>query len=312
MAHAYDMACYKPLKGYWSRDKTANGKRKVVFSTTAGYADRPIDIPCGQCTGCRLERSRQWAVRCIHEASLYKENCFITLTYNNDNLPQDGSLDIDHFQRFMKRFRKKYKHKKIRFFHCGEYGEKTRRPHYHAIIFNHDFHDKLIHSQRDGIPLYTSKILEELWPYGFNTIGDVTFESAAYVARYILKKITGEQAHDHYRVLDSSTGELVSIRPEYTTMSRRPGIGKGWFEKYSADVYPKDFLTVRGVKVKPPKFYDSLLEQTHIEQHEKIKTKRIIDAKKNRKDNTPERLSVREKVKQIQIKSLKRKLEDEL
>ena len=136
------MPCYRPIKGYRSRRLNAEtGKRPVVFNPRDGFYDQPVDLPCGQCIGCRLERSRQWAIRCVHEASLHERNCFITLTYRDECLPTNGSLDLDAFQKFMKRLRRRFG-EGVRFFHCGEYGENFGRPHYHAILFNLDFSDK--------------------------------------------------------------------------------------------------------------------------------------------------------------------------
>lgn len=304
------MACYRPLTGYRSKFVNRNGKREIVFNTSDGYADMEVKIACGQCIGCRLERSRQWALRGVHEASLYDRNSFITLTYDDANLPADGSLDVTHFQKFMKRLRRKYPETKIRFFHCGEYGDRTRRPHYHAVLFNMDFNDKILIKEKEGICLYTSPTLSQLWPMGFNTVGDVTFESIAYVARYITKKVTGELAESHYQVIDSDSGELISVlKPEYVTMSRRPGIGRDWYDKFKGDCYPKDFVTVRGKKMRPPKFYDKILEDQHGELFERIKEKRIKDAQKYKADQTVERLEVKEAVKQAQLNQLKRKLE---
>lgn len=302
------MACFRPLDAWRSLQTNVSGKRGLVFDKTKGFADLPVTIACGQCIGCRLDRSRMWAVRCVHEASLHKDNCFITLTYNNENLPSDGSLHVEHFQKFMKRFRKKYG-SGIRFFHCGEYGELHRRPHYHACIFGFDFADKELFSMRNGTPLYTSASLDKLWPFGFCSIGTVTFESAAYVARYIMKKVTGDVAEMHYMNIDYDTGECQKIKPEYTTMSRRPGIGKGWFEKYHSDVYPDDFVVINGKKISPPKFYDSQFEILDPDRFEKIKRRRARDALKRAADNTPERLAVKEKVKQSHINRLVRTLE---
>ena len=249
------MTCFSPLKGYKSSEiNPATGKRSLVFTPREGYYDLPIKVPCGQCIGCRLERSRQWAIRCVHEASLHDRNCFLTLTYDDYHVPLDGSLNKAHFQNFMKRLRKKYG-VGIRYFHCGEYGEKFQRPHYHAIIFNHDFSDKYLWSSKLGNDLYRSESLEGLWPYGHSSIGDVTFESAAYVARYITKKITGKEAEQHYEYCNKLTGEITQRQPEYVTMSRRPGIAKGWFDKYTTDVYPSDNIVIRGKKMKPPKYY---------------------------------------------------------
>ena len=116
------MPCYSPIKGYRSKVLSPNGKRTIVFKPNLGFVDLPVLVPCGQCCGCRLERSRQWAIRCTHEASLHENNCFITLTFNDDNLPSDKSLDVRHFQLFMKRLRKQFG-SNIRYYHCGEYGE---------------------------------------------------------------------------------------------------------------------------------------------------------------------------------------------
>lgn len=299
------------MTGYKSKELTANGKRKITFDRSAGYSDLPLKLPCGQCIGCRLERSRQWALRCVHEASLYDHNTFITLTYNNQSLPEDGSLNKKHFQKFMKRYRKKYPHLKIRFFHCGEYGTKNKRPHYHAIIFNHDFTDKELWQNRKGTKLYTSKTLQSLWPHGFSTIGDVTFESAAYVARYIMKKVTGDQAESHYQAIDPETGEIHTLQPEYTTMSRKPGIAHDWYNRYKTDVYPSDFIILKGQKMKPPKYYDTIYELEQPLDFAILKTQRNQTKKKNRADNTPKRLLVKEKCKQAKLKSLIRPYEDE-
>lgn len=273
----------------------------------------PVEVPCGQCIGCRLEKSRQWAVRCAHEASLYEKNCFLTLTYNDRHLPKDGSLHVDHFQKFMKRLRKAFPDQKIRFFHCGEYGEKFARPHYHACIFNFDFADKkLWRKTKDGNSLWTSETLEEIWGMGFCSIGDVTFESAAYVARYVTKKVTGKKALNHYNEINFDTGEILSERrPEYTTMSRRPGIGKPWLEKYSSDVYPDDFVLMDGKKIKPPKYYDSQFEIAYPSDFEKIKIERKKSGEKNAENNTRDRLDVRETIHKLKAKTLRRGYENE-
>lgn len=194
------MPCYSPLEA-WRPVKSTRSKNPFIFSyhpEKCSSVSPDLTLPCGQCIGCRLERSRQWAVRCVHEASLHKRNCFITLTYNNDHLPEDRGLHYDHFQLFMKRLRKKYG-EGIRFYMCGEYGEKLGRPHFHACLFNHDFSDKTPWKTTEtGFKLFRSKELEELWPYGYSSVGAVSFESAAYVARYIMKKVNGEAAEMHY------------------------------------------------------------------------------------------------------------------
>jgi hypothetical protein len=291
------MTCYSPLNGYRSRIVGHSGKRGIVFNKNQGYVDLPVKVPCGQCIGCRLDRSRQWAIRCLHEASLYNSNCFITLTYADEYIPYKNSLDKRAFQLFMKRLRKKYGNK-IRYYQCGEYGEITQRPHYHAIIFNFDFPDKKLHKIQNKHRLYTSASLEELWPYGYSLIGNVSFQSAAYVARYIMKKVTGPAAELHY-------GERI---PEYTTMSRRPGIGKAWFDKYKDDVYPTGAIVINGKEIKPPKYYDRQYEIIEEVEYSRIKSKRKIEAKKQEKNNTLARLKVRETVQQAKLNLLKRTL----
>lgn len=292
------MTCFYPLSAWQGRKASPSGKYPPVFRFRDGWNDKPIKIPCGQCIGCRLEKSRQWAVRCHHEASLYDDNCFLTLTYNDDQLPLNGSLNLPDFQRFMKRFRQEISPIKIRFYHCGEYGEQTRRPHYHALIFNYDFPDKKYYKNSNGHRLYTSELLEEYWTHGHCQIGSVTFESAAYCARYIMKKITGDQAIEHY-------GDLT---PEYTTMSRRPGLGSPWLKKFHTDVYPDDFLVINGVKQKPPKFYDSQFEITHPHLLQKIKAKRKPVGNATKHDDGSTRLRVRETCKIAQTATLKRTL----
>lgn len=299
------MPCYKPLTAYRGKTLTPSGKRSIVFNLNEGYKDLSLQLPCGQCIGCKLERSRQWAIRCVHEASLYQNNCFITLTYSDDKLPPHGSLRLEDFQKFMKRLRKSSE-SPIRFFHCGEYGEQTSRPHYHACLFNYDFADKYQFTQRREFPIFRSPLLEELWPHGQSEIGTLTFESAAYVARYITKKMTGPGSDIYYDLIDETTGEVFSLKREYTTMSRRPGIGKGWLDKFKTDVYPDDFIILRGKKLKPPRFYDSQLSELEILK-QKLRRKRL--GEKNADNNTFPRLRVREEIQLLKFDQLKRSYE---
>lgn len=276
-----------------------------------------VEVPCGRCLGCRLEYSRQWAVRCIHEAQCHKTNSFITLTFAPEHLPKNHSISKEDLQKFFKRLRKNTGIK-LRYFACGEYGEKNNRPHYHAIIFGYDFPDKYLHTKVNDNLLYRSPTLEKAWPFGHSLIGDVTFESAAYVARYVMKKRkgdedtvdpkTGKTNKEHYMVADDITGEIFQLEPEFCLMSRRPGIGKEWLEKYRSDT-DKDFITVRGSKMKLPKYYDSILEQENELEMMRRKGKRRRQAEKNKEDNTYDRLLTKEKVKKAQINQLKRDLE---
>lgn len=279
----------------------------MVFRASDGFTDRPINVPCGRCHGCRLEKSRQWAMRCLHEASLHSNNCFITLTYDDDHLPTDLSVNVHHFQKFMKRLRKRFGDG-IRFFHCGEYGENLGRPHYHACLFNFDLPDRVLWSTREGLNLYTSATLQELWPYGFSTVGDVTFESAAYVARYVMKKINGKDADEHYEWYHPITGQVYRRASEYVTMSRRPGLGRGWLSKYLGDVYPHDQVVINGVVCKPPRFYDDIYDVLQPRDTQRIKALRIQNGKKHACDNTLRRLKDREEVMTSRLTQLKRTL----
>jgi len=250
------MTCYHPITGYRAREPNKSGKYSIVFNPKQGYIDMPKTVPCGQCIGCRLDYARQWAIRCMHEASLHEYNCFITLTYHPDFLPKGGTLVKKHFQDFMKRFRKKIE-VPIKFYQCGEYGEKYRRPHYHACIFGYDFPDKFrVEDSKSGEKQYDSETLNSLWGFGRTRIGEVNFDSAGYVARYITKKIKGKDAEEHYKSVDQETGEIIDLVPEYTTMSRGGRSGKGlaadWYDRYSSDVYPSDSVVVKGKEVRPP------------------------------------------------------------
>ena len=245
----------------------------------------------------------------MHEASLYKDNCFITLTYDEEHLPEDYSLHYDDFQRFMKRLRKRFQGKTIRFYMAGEYGENFGRPHFHACIFNLDFEDKYLWQKTDsGSKIYRSKILEELWPFGYSSIGEVNFQSAAYVARYIMKKVTGDMAEQHYEEVNFTTGEIIQRKPEFNKMSLKPGIGYNWYQKFKDDVYPHDYVIVNGKKCKPPKFYDKKYADDYPYEFDQLQWDREKSAKAQVFDNTPERLLVKEEVLKAKLSRLKRKL----
>ncbi len=306
------MACTSPLRAWQCADRT------IVWSERSKYdIVRPVELPCGQCIGCRLERSRQWAVRCMHEAQLYEDNCFLTLTYNEEHCP--GQLEYRDWQLFFKRLRKRYVGKTgviddkgqerfpIRFYMCGEYGEENSRPHFHACVFNFQFRDlHLWKKGKAGAEIYRSKELEELWPYGFATVGQVTFESAAYVARYVMKKVTGPAAVARYEKVNEVTGEIGTIRPEFNKMSLKPGIGAGWFRKYRSDVFPHDTVIVNGVQTKVPKYYDTLEARERGVEFDSIQYDRECEAQGRAHDNTEERLRVKEIVLEAKLNQLYR------
>jgi len=262
------MPCFRPLNAW--RSISANpltGKYKPVFSFKLGNKDMPMSIPCGQCRWCRLEKSRQWAMRAVHESKCWDKNCFITLTYSDEFLPANGSVDYNAPVLFMKRLRERFG-SGIRSFGCAEYGEKFSRPHYHLCLFNFDFPDKRHTSTASsGFRIYESEILSDLWKFGRHSIGDLTFESAAYTARYVCKKITGDIASSHY-------GERL---PEKTVcVSRRPGLGKLWFDEFRTDVTNFDEVIFDGVSMRPPKYYDRLFELAHPDEYAITRRKREL------------------------------------
>lgn len=279
------MPCFRPLQGFRAALVNPTGKRSIVFSRREALSSDPEhwqSLPCGRCIYCRLEHSRNWAVRCAHEASYFDSNCFITLTYSDDFLPRNGSLDYDAVPIFLRELRRKFG-EGIRSFGCAEYGEKLSRPHYHLCLFNFDFFDKKLWKENENEPennLYTSEALQSLWPYGHSTVGGLTFESAAYVARYVTKKITGAMASAHYESVDERTGEVFERLPERSIgLSRMPGIGRRWIEDNADFVLNNGFVISRGKKVAPPKYYLRYLEKFHSEKFELLKEKRQEMAK---------------------------------
>ena len=307
------MACFHPisagLSGFSTNSATGRVFRRVIFKQNDPDIVQSVSLPCGQCIGCRLERSRQWAIRCMHEAQLHEHNCFITLTYDDTHLPGDQSLHYRDFQLFIKRLRKRYPTTKISYYMAGEYGENFGRPHYHACIFGLDFHDKKLWKRTSsGSLIYRSSDLETLWPFGYSSIGDVNFESAAYVARYIMKKQTGKDSLKNYQYSDIQTGEIIQMTPEFNKMSLKPAIGLNWYKKYKNDVFPHDYVVLRGKKIKPPKYYSQLYKNDSPYEYEQILAIREHGAKLNHADNTYERLAVKEQVTQAKLRKLKRTL----
>jgi hypothetical protein len=265
----------------------------------------------------------------MHESKSYEENSFITLTYSDEHLPRDMSLSLREWQLFLKKLRKALSPQKIKTFHCGEYSPKRQRllgpttvhpdtvpdglrPHYHAIIFGFSFPDKELWSVRNDIPVYYSDFLSRVWGKGFCTIGDLTFESAAYVARYTVKKINGRLRNKPdentgllpYERVCPVTGEVREVMPEYATMSR--GIGEKHYHRYTGDMYPRDSVVINGHETRPPRYYDELYKLEAPATLEAIKDKRCEQMELHQADNTRARLVAREKVKLAQLSMLKR------
>ena len=221
---------------------------------------------------------------------MHEQNCFITLTYDQVNVPEDGSLNVRDWQLFAKRARKRGFG--FRYYMCGEYGDKTLRPHFHACVFGRDFRagGSVIRS-RNGQQLFESPLLSELWGLGFASVGALEYQSAQYVTRYVMKKRRGKDTDGRYDRVNLETGELYTVRPEFSTMSRRPGIGSEFFNQYKGDIYPHDEVVADGKKFRPPRFYDEKLPEGELSS---LKAKRLKVAKAFRHNQTYERLRTRE------------------
>lgn len=188
---------------------------------------------------------------------------------------------------------------------CGEYGELNWRPHYHSCNFGHDFDDKYFWSTTNtGEHLYRSPTLDKLWPLGHALIGEITFESAAYVSRYCMQKVTGPLAKTHYLRHDQQGA--YHLTPEYNKMSLKPGIGAQWYAKFKTDVHTHDYVIIRGKECRPPQYYDKLLSRELPDRLEELKEQRVTRAKLRAADNTDERLAVKEQVTIARLSQLKR------
>lgn len=301
------MACTSPLDA-WPAAPPARG---IVFTPTKSYQGaRAFSVPCGQCMACRLTKAQDWATRLHHESQLHELTSFITLTYDNDHLPRDGSLNPRTVELFLKRLRKAIG--PFRYFLCGEYGTQTFRPHYHALIFGYDFPDRVLDDKgKRGDPLYRSATLDKAWGAGRCLIGNVTPSSAAYVARYVTKKANGELAKLNYRVTDPETGVTWQLEKEFIRMSTKPGIGYGWYQKYSMDAFPSDFVVVEGKRVPVPRYYAKLLERDDQVAAFHVKQQRKQEAKDEtiKANNTESRLMTRHEFNQVAASRVERDFE---
>lgn len=296
------MTCYSPMTLYPSKKGINPETGKIPLT---GFKQSTMKngqrVPCGKCIGCHLERSWQWSIRCMAEAQESEFSEYVTFTYRDDALTYGGAehgiLVPRDLELFWKRLRKEYGNG-IRYFACGEYGDNTNRPHYHAIIYGVNLQDKKYYSTKNGYKLYSSDNFNHIWGHGNCIIGDVTYESCAYVARYVLKKRTG--ANKAYYAANG-------IEPEFVRMSRRPGIGLKWLEKYHRDIYPNDQMVIRGgSKRRPPRYFDLKFEEKNPQLMEQIRNSRKINAEKQWQENEPKRLKIREKIKKQSISILLR------
>jgi hypothetical protein len=304
-----------------------NGYRSPKFPKRPPGAGDPLKMPCQDCEACFLEQARQRAVRCSHEM---KSNdgvgSFLTLTYRKESLPPGGQLVYSHPEKFVKRLRraicemdhcygsrfdwKKLRMRrgcrglcrKIRTFGCAEYGDRGLRPHYHILIFGFDFPDATYwrggSEHGSGHVAYRSKMLEETWTYGHSEIGTLTFESASYVARYVQKKKFKKRIPEDFP------------KERSVCISRRPGIGRTFFEKHYHDWYAIDAVVVNGRKQGIPRYYDKLLEEREPELYQRVKLDRQAKRPIEEYDNSHERMPVRKSVHQASLKQLRRSYEE--
>ena len=351
------MACYHPL------DAKVSPSGKPIFKNNINFGrfTRLIKLPCGRCIGCKLDRSKQWAIRLMHEAQFHEEKCFITLTIDEKKVSshppaaadaalagssprsqtQDSSGTRTHETRthdrtislskgdaqlLTKRLREQTRVRnpssRVKYYLVGEYGEKYSRPHYHIALYGEEFRDDRYQWRHDDSgPIYRSSRLEKLWPYGNSEIGTLTFKSAAYIARYITKKLTpgrtdeSQAAYDAAYLRAAQDGTNYYIQPEFSHISN--GLGLEWFKQYATDAYPHDYVVIDGKKLKPPRYYDKKLAELGLYEIllggaptiNQIKEEREEKSRDNEVDGTPERLRAREKVELARLQLNNRKLE---
>lgn len=293
------MSCYHPMLGIWTGERTEKGAKKYKFLKVPErygkegfkYPANCIEhmlIPCGQCIGCRLDKSRQWADRMMLELETSGNAVFVTLTYEEEALDPDkkkkygknedltceamytyfddekqyATLSKVDAQKWMKRLRKEFEGREIRFYLCGEYGSKTLRPHLHAILFGVGLRDLCtlyeignpIGKNGNGDKYYISARLRKTWPYGNNLVTNVSYETMAYVARYVTKKLNGDLMIEYAR---------RNVIPEFSLMSRKPGIGRKYLDLHPSclDMETLSFFDGKEAKkIRIPKYYLSQMK----------------------------------------------------
>lgn len=262
------MPCTRPLEAWLAQDGG------VTFDAKLAFRDKHVSLPCGKCPDCRLRRRTEWAVRLGCEARSHLRNSFVTLTYDQEHLPGDLSLDVGHWQLFAKRARKRFG--KFRYYHCGEYGEQSQRPHYHAIIFGLNWaHDRVpFETTSDGHVLYESPSLTKTWGMGAAVVAEFSEAAASYVAKYAQKYVDKERKEER---VDPFTGEVWTVRPEYATMSRRPGIGRDYYDKYRDEVFQHDSVPQNGRDYQVPRYFDRLYKEHEPSKSQMVEARRRAD-----------------------------------
>lgn len=327
------MPCSHPQHGFVGR----NGQ--FVTSKRASPTGAPMTVPCSKCRQCRAARAGDWATRFAHEIQMHAASCFVTLTFNDEHLPRDYSLDKSVIQKFIKRVRiwyaRHFPGTRFSVSYCGEYGDNDPngkgwdgvngpgqgRPHFHVHFFGVDFsHDRTLWTVRRGNASYKSATLEKLWPFGLSEITSATVKTAGYQARYTFKKMYGSKADDYYQRIHPVTGEVVHVAREFMHSSSRPAIGARWFDRFESDVFPNDFVIMDGRKRPVPQYYSRKLKGrfqsrsadpnalTPKDDLTAIARKRRAKSAAHSSDRTPERLAVREECSNLRLSRLKRSL----
>jgi len=276
------MTCLNPVLAYKKTNGQFNFMRKSDYD--APHAHKAL-LPCRKCLPCRKKEAMNWSTRMIHESKMHKISIFLTLTYDDEFLPEHNNLTIEHMQKFMKRLRKHLSTRKdelrnplpiikIRYLYVGEYGDTSGRAHYHACVFGYVPDDLILHSKKPQYNIYKSETLTNLWGKGFVSIGYFNSATANYCSKYILKTLVGKDALKQFQITDSDTGELIQKQPPFKIMSRNPGLGSTFFEKYESDLINHDKAVIDGKELPVPDYYIRKLKKTDIQQYENIKRDR--------------------------------------
>lgn len=268
-------------------------------------------IPCGSCYGCRLQDSFNWALRCQLESQEWQHNYFVTLTYSDLMIPQGNFLDYTGevvntslcrddltkwFKRLRKHFAEEYGHQGLRVFYSGEYGPLTSRPHYHAILFNCPELDLRFRARKGSFDQFTCDDISATWhdpkskvEFGFHSIQDVSFQTCAYTARYVMKKQKGESVkaqkalYSDYLERAGEDPEILPRENHFCGMSRRPGIGRAYYDRSKRDIYTTDKVYYQNeyelFRSKPPRYFDYLYDLEEPFEMYQVKRRRQERAK---------------------------------
>ena len=315
------MPCTNLREAWRSDTPNESGKRPLKFIRKGESREDTVLVPCGKCLGCRLDKAQDWAIRCSHEIQMYEDrglpSSFLTLTYNEEHLPNPPSINRNDPKRFIHNLRQHVTRETgttksgIRFFGCGEYGEQLSRPHYHMLMFGYQFPDIEVHTRnQNDQPIYTSATMDRLWGKGYCTTANASYQTAHYVARYITKKINGEEATNHYTRTDMQTGQLYELEPEFNFSSRMPGLGYDWLQKYKKQLH-NGYVIVDGKKKPIPDYYLRKLAESELEEYSDYELYELIYQKRIQNIDTfdPElsgdRLRVKEEVLQRRLNTFK-------